>query len=268
MSLFTLTSAVPGRMCLILLLFAAFVPPPATPENETGVLFPEIQNPKSKIQNLNSALPSAADLLAEVRGRLPQKTLQLKGQVLSGGRIGKLSRAGHIEMLLDFGGDPVLVCYKISDAFGDPAEEVTITMTPESDPEFEYESTAAPGKAGKPDPAGSIMNTDVTWGDLGLLFLWRQDGRTQRAENLRGRDCYVVVFPLEGDGMQIVWIDAQMLIALQMEEIDADGRLRRRMTVKNIKKISEQWMIKNLEIRSYPSLHHTLIRIDTVVHSE
>ena len=58
-----------------------------------------------------------------------------------------------------------------------------------------------------------------------------------------------------------------MLIALQMEEIDADGRLRRRMTVKNIKKISEQWMIKNLEIRSYPSLHHTLIRIDTVVHS-
>ena len=51
MSLFTLTSAVPGRMCLILLLFAAFVPPPATPENETGVLFPEIQNPKSKIQN-------------------------------------------------------------------------------------------------------------------------------------------------------------------------------------------------------------------------
>ena len=53
------------------------------------------------------------------------------------------------------------------------------------------------------------MNTDVTWGDLGLLFLWRQDGRTQRAENLRGRDCYVVVFPLEGDGMQIVWIDAR-----------------------------------------------------------
>lgn len=61
----------------------------------------------------------------------------------------------------------------------------------------------------------------------------------------------------------------QMLVLIQMEELGGDGRLQRRMIVKNIKKISDQWMIKNLEIRAYPSLHRTLIKIDEVVgHAE
>jgi len=202
--------------------------------------------------------------LAEVRDRLPQKTLQVKGQILSGGRIGKINQTGFVEMLLDFGHEPAAVFCKISDAFGSPIEEVTIFMSPGCDPEFEYEPAASPIKGNVPAASDRIMNTDVSWNDLGLLFLWRLDGRTQRAETLRGRECYVVFFPQTDNSLQSIWIDAQMLIVLQIEESDANGRLKRRLMVKNIKKIAEQWMIKNLEIRSYPSLHHTLIRIDEV----
>lgn len=223
-------------------------------------LFPPSANRKSE-------LPSATEILAQVRASLPREALLVKGQILSGGRLGKLERVCYIEMFLDFGADPAIVRYKISDTFGTPLEQMTISMTEGGETEYEYE-TGNPLKAEPaPQPTGVIMDTDVTWNDLSLLFLWRADGRTTRTENLRGRDCYVLEFPGTAgliENLQVVWIDMQMLVLIQMEELGGDGRLQRRMIVKNIKKISEQWMIKNLEIRAYPSFHHTLIRIDEV----
>ena len=224
-------------------------------------------NPKSKIQNPKSELPPAMEILAQVRASLPREALLIKGQILSGGRLGKLERVCYIEMFLDFGADPAIVRYKISDAFGTPLEQMTISMTEGGETEYEYETGNPFKSASAPQPTGVIRNTDVTWNDLCLLFLWRSDGRTAREENLRGRDCYILEFPANAvliQNRQVVWIDMQMLVLIQMEELDSDGRLQRRMIVKNIKKISDQWMIKNLEIRAYPSLHHTLIKVDEV----
>jgi len=245
---------------------------------------------------ISSSLPSAMEILAQVRSNFPQETLLIKGQILSGGRIGKLERACYIETLLDLGEDPATVRYKISDAFGTPFEQMTISIADGCEAEFEYENGNPLQPAAAPPPTQVIMDTDVTWNDLSLLFLWRTDGRTTREESLRGRDCYVIEFPgndgvsignsppkagppltekspAEGgsasggkiENLQFVWIDMQMLMLIQMEDIGREGALQRRMTVKNIKKISDQWMIKNMEIRRYPSLHHTLIRIDEVM---
>ena len=227
------------------------------PENYASGLASVV--PKSK-------LPPATEILAQARAGLPRQALRVKGQIMSGGRLGKLERSGHIEMYLDFGADPAIVRYKISDAFGDPLEQMTISMSEDCEVEFEYESGNPLKPAPAPPPTGSILHTDVTWGDLSLLFLWRPDGQTAREESLRGRDCYVIEFPDNaGVNSKTIWIDMQMLMLIQMEDTDRAGKLQRRLTVKNIKQISDQWMIKNLEIRSYPSFHHTLIRIDDVV---
>ncbi len=229
----------------------------------------KIENRKSKItsqaqagENLKPALPPASEILARVRAILPRETLLIKGQILSGGRIGKLERVCYLDTHLDFRADPAIVRYKISDLFGSPVEQMTISMGADGETEYEYETGDPFKPAPPPQPAGAIRNTDVTWNDLCLLFLWRSDGRTARAENLRGRDCYVLEFPRREGGLQSVWIDTQLLVLIQMEETGGDGRLQRRMIVKNIKKISNVWMIKNLEIRAYPSLHHTLIKVD------
>ena len=213
---------------------------------------------------ISSSLPAATEILAQVRENLPQDALRLKGQILSGGRLGKLERACYIEMFLELGGDPAIVRYKISDAFGTPIEQMTISMSEGCEAEFEYENGNPLRPAAAPSPNEFIRDTDVTWNDLSLLFLWRPDGRTVCEESLRGRDCYVIAFNRQGDETIRVWIDRQMLMLIQMEELDNDGKLRRQMIVKNIKKISDRWMIKNMEVRSYPSLHHTLIRIDAI----
>jgi hypothetical protein len=227
-------------------------------------LFPPSANPKSEIQNRKSELPSATEILAQVRSNLPREALLVKGQILSGGRLGKLERVCYVETFLDFGADPAIVRYKISDAFGTPLEQMTISMSEGGETEYEYETGNPLESASAPQSTAAIRDTDVTWNDLSLLFLWRSDGRTAREENLRGRDCYILEFPGNEGGIQSVWIDMQMLVLIQMEELDGAGRLQRRMIVKNIKKISDRWMIKNLEIRAYPSLHHTLVRVDAV----
>ena len=217
-----------------------------------------------KIPARNATHPPATEILAQARANLPREPLLIKGQILSGGRLGKLERVCYIEMLLDFGGEPAIIRYKISDLFGTPLEQMTVCMTEGGETEYEYEAGQPLKPAAAPPPTGAIRNTDITWNDLSLLFLWRLDGRTVRIETLRGRDCYVLEFPIHEDRIACFWIDTQMLVLIQAEEIDGIGRLQRRMTVKNIKKISDQWMIKNLEMRSFPSLHHTLIKVDEV----
>lgn len=216
---------------------------------------------------ISSSLPSAAEILAQVRANFPRETLFIKGQILSGGRLGKLERTYYVEMFLDLRNDPAMVRCKISDAFGTPLEQMTIMIAEDYEAEFEYEAGNPFQPAAAPSPTRFIGETDVTWNDLSLLFLWQMDGRTVREENLRGRDCYVLEFPFPSNdgGTRIIWVDMQMLVLIQMEELDRGGKVQRRMIVKNIKKISDQWMIKNTEIRSYPSLHHTLIRIDEVI---
>ncbi len=233
---------------------------------ESPILLPSAINDKSELQNPKSELLPANEALAQVRANLPREALLIKGQILSGGRLGKLARVGHVEMFLDFGGDPAIACYKINDAFGTTVEQMTTSMAEGGEAEFEYETGSPLRPAAAPGPAAFIRDTDFTWNDLGLLLLWRTDGRTVRKESLRGRDCYVIEFPGNAGGSasansQTVWIDTQLFVLIQMEELDGPGKLLRRMVVKNIKKISDRWMIKDLEIRSYPSLHHTLIRI-------
>jgi len=257
-----------GRLPFIFL-FLTIVAPILYADN-TGALIRSCSsvNPKSKIENQKSGLPSAAEILAQARAALPDEPLLIKGQIWTGGRIGKLERACHLEIFMELGEDPAVICCRLSDAFGTPFEKMTVTAWEDQPAEFEYETGAPLRRAAAPPAAATVLGTDLAWNDLSLLFLWRRDGRTLRMENLRGRDCYVIEFPGQAgasiENKKIIWIDAQIAVLLQMDDLDRNGELLRRMTVKNIKKISDQWMVKNTEIRAYPSLHHTQIRIDEV----
>ena len=61
-----------------------------------------------------------------------------------------------------------------------------------------------------------------------------------------------------------VWIDESLFMLIQMEEYDSHHRRKRRLSVKKIKKISDIWMVKDMEVRSYPSKHRTLLCIDDI----
>ncbi len=237
----------------------------------------------------SSATPSAASLLAGVRARLPRETLTLKGQLMCAGRIGRLEPAFQIEALLAWGQNPPAAQYTLKDNFGAPLARLSLRRSPERAPEITFEQGSPLKPAPTPDLNQPLANTDLTWNDLSFSFLWWADGAVVGRDNLRGRDCWVVeVRPPPGKppaasrgpppggapgaegafdplASARLWIDDQLVVLIQIEGYNAGGQLMRRLSVKNFKKIGELWMVKNMDIRRYPSQHRTQIRIAEII---
>lgn len=227
--------------------------------------------------------PSADALLAQVRAAIPKKPLGIKGKLMKGERIGRLQQAFLFEALLEWGQTPPTARYTLSDAFGTPLARLTIIRPTDRAPEFHYEQGRPLRPAPTPDLNQPVENTNITWNDLSLSFLWWPNGQVTGRDNIRGRDCNVIEIPIPpsstipaagtkapsphpADAAAFIrlWIDDQLVALIQMEEYNAEGKLLRRLSVKNFKKIAGQWMIKNMDIRRYPSRHRTQIRIEDV----
>ncbi len=241
----------------------------------------------------SSNAPTAAILLARVRASMPKETLRIKGQLMRGARIGRLEQAFRIEAFLEWGKNPPAARYLLSDTFGTPLARLTVTSPPDQAQQFIYENGQPLRPAPTPDLHQPIEDTELTWNDLSLAFLWWPGGTLVGRDNIRGRDCYVVEVPAppqqgnapparskqnsapsapaaQADASNAVasvrlWIDDHLVVLIQMEEYATDGLLIRRLSVKNFKKIGDLWMIKNIDIRRYPSRHRSQIRIEEVV---
>lgn len=257
------------------------------------------------ILNAVAPPPSAETLLAQVRAGLPKEKLLIKGKLMKGERIGRLKQAFLMEVLLEWGQPSPSASYTLSDAFGTPRARLTVVRPPGHVPEFRYEQGQPLAPAPTPDLNQPIEGTELTWNDLSLSFLWATNGVVAGRDNIRGRDCTVIEVPARASpgpacarpgpvpvqpgprssaphdppagarpsptagpnapASMRLWIDDHLVVLIQMEEYDAEGTRLRRLSVKNFKKIAEVWMIKNMDIRRYPSGHRTQIRIDDVI---
>jgi hypothetical protein len=122
-----------------------------------------------------------------------------------------------------------------------------------------------------------IQETDISWADLTLAFLWWPNSRVVGDDTVRGRECLVLDIPAperaptsvdEINSMPYtsvrLWVDREMLMLLQAEGRDSEGDPMRKLWVKSLKKIDGQWMIKDMEIQSFPPIHRTRLRIREV----
>ncbi len=217
---------------------------------------------------------SAEQLLAGVRENIASEPMLIKGRLMRGERLGRLEQAFLLEALLDWGKQPPAASYTLSDAFGTPLARLTVIHRPGGMADFQYEEGQPLQAMPLPDLNQSIAGTVITWNDLSLAFLWWPDGQVLGHANLRGRDCYIIELPVPTQHASAaaastrlahamrLWVDQSLATFIQMEEYDAAGKLMRRLSVKNFKKIQDIWMIKNLDIRSYPSHHRTQIQVN------
>lgn len=225
------------------------------------------------------ALPAAVELLEKVRRTLPREPLLIKGRLQSGGRLGQLATTHYTEVGLSLGASPSRAVYTLSDAFGTPTERLTVVRHSLPEVQFQYETGQPFTPAPLPDLARTLAGTDLTWNDLSLAFLWWPEGQTLGRDIVKNRECWIVALAApdgpgntpagaEADTPRAVrlrlWIDTALFLLLQMEDYSPTGQPVRRLSVKNLKKIGEQWMIKNMEIRALPSRHRTVIQIDEV----
>ena len=122
-----------------------------------------------------------------------------------------------------------------------------------------------------PDPSTSsssssslpLFNTDVTWSDITLDYLWWDDfsfDGERESETVHGQVCAVVVMK-KGDRAVRVWVDRKTGALMQAEEF-ADGRPGRRLWGTRIRKFGERWMANVLEVETLGSGHRTKITVE------
>ena len=122
-----------------------------------------------------------------------------------------------------------------------------------------------------PDPSTSsssssslpLFNTDVTWSDITLDYLWWDDfsfDAEREGESVHGQVCAVVVMK-KGARMVRVWVDRKTGALMQAEEV-ADGKTVRRLWGTRIRKFGERWMANVLEVETVGSGHRTKITVE------
>ncbi len=211
------------------------------------------------------AFTRAADVLERVRANLPNEAIKIRGELLCGARRGKLDRAFYLDANLKLGQSPATACYTLLDGFGAAVEQLAIVRQPNGVWRRDY-AKGQPLQVA-PAPAGDslIGGSDVNWNDLSLAFLWWTDGVITGRELFLERECLVLEFmPPQAPRLTRVWIDEARLVLIKVEEYDAQRVLQRLIKTRTIKKIGDNWMITDLDIRRWPGEHRTLIKLNEV----
>ena len=110
---------------------------------------------------------------------------------------------------------------------------------------------------------GRILETDVTWSDLTLDYLWWDDvsfDAEREGETVHGQVCAVVVMK-KGDRAVRVWVDRKTGALMQAEELEG-GKPVRRLWGTRLKKFGERWMANVLEVETMGSGHRTKITVE------
>jgi len=218
-------------------------------------------------------LSNAATLLEPVIAALPDIPLVIQGDLQRLDERGRVEQTFRVEMVLDWKAEVATARYTIRDAFGVPLEHLAITWNDPARPDYNYLAGDPLRSAPLPPLHQAIQETDVTWLDLSLSFLWWPGGKKTGEEKVRGRHCDIIELPApEGqasvfDTMQL-WVDSKIGIVLRAEGYSREGDRSRRMDVKSFKKIDDRWVIKDLEFLRYPEKTKTLLRVRDVAERE
>ena len=186
---------------------------------------------------LISTNATAHELVVSCRTMIPAN-VELSGRIILRNRKG-ISLAEHDYVLSRSNAVPRLT------VDGQPMEPPSATQT------LKHSNTQ------------TICNTDVTWSDITLDYLWWDDfsfDAEREGETVHGQVCAVVVLK-KGDRTVRVWVDRKTGALMQAEEL-AGGKAVRRLWGTRIKKFGERWMANVLEVETVGSGHRTKITVE------
>jgi hypothetical protein len=207
--------------------------------------------------------PDAAALMASVVAQLPREPLSISGEIEVTRRHGVVVGKLGFEMNLDFGAEPPSARYTLRDAARKNLARLTLERHA-SNVVSRFETGVPLRPAVMPDTGAPVLDTDMTWQDLTLSFLWWRQAKVLGEDVVKGRACHVVELdapPGEPPGKVKLWVDRQVPMMLQAEAFDGKGKKVRSLWVKSFRKIKERWMVREMEIQQEPPSHRTHITV-------
>ncbi len=216
-------------------------------------------------QAIHRSPPSGPLLLAAVRTSLPTHPIAIDARLTARRRNGDIEKILYAGVDLHWGAAPPRATYTIRDRFGEDRERLRITWRDVGQIERAYARGRPLEPAEAPPWFAPIAETDLTWADLSLSFLWWKDAETVGTEEKRGRLCYIVdtrpPAPVEGIARVRLWIDAEIKMILEAQTLDPAGDTTRKLRVKSFKKMDEVWMLKDMDVYHYPSYERTTLEV-------
>ena len=104
--------------------------------------------------------------------------------------------------------------------------------------------------------------------DLQMPFLHWSDFVYEGTRRLKGRSVhYFLFYPPEQDprytefGGVRVAIDADFNVAVRAETLDLEGEVRRRLEVRSVKKVDEQWIVSRIDLIDMVTRDRTQLRV-------
>lgn len=122
--------------------------------------------------------------------------------------------------------------------------------------------TAPSGQTARPATTAEtlqpIAGTDLTLFDLQMPFLHWTDFVYEGLAKVRGRPAHQFVLypPAEFAQMRAdlsgvrVYIDTQFQALVQVEQLGPDGKAAKGLTLIDLKKVGEQWLVKSIDVRN------------------
>ena len=218
-----------------------------------GMLAAVVLGAETKTPVAPAAEPTATDVLANCQAMLPTRPVELTGALVLRNRKGIVRSEYSYTLVLDRSRTPAEISVEIRERDStNVLKRVTLKR---------------PG----PIPEGHVMDTDVTWLDLSMDYLWWKNPRFEaerEGESVHGQKCSVILVdpPDAAAGLHSVrlWADKKNGCLLQAEQLDAEGRPVRRLWGTRVKKFDGRWMANVLETETLGSGRRTKITVDTL----
>lgn len=219
------------------------------------------------IAGTDAPIPTADRLLHDVVAQLPPDPITVSGSLLVRRKRGIPIAKYNFELNARWGETPARATYTILDSFGRSLESLTIIHG--NPDKYIYRQGFDLKPAQLKSISAPIRDTDLSWMDLTLAFLWWQGGKVVGEDSVLTVDCYIVTVNAPSGGSTPyasvkLWISKKSHMMLQAEGFDAKGRLIRRLWVRSAKKFDDGWMIKIMEIQKYPAVTRTKLRVTEV----
>jgi hypothetical protein len=249
-----------------LLLFAA--PAMAEETNKTQ----SVARIFSSTQTVLNAESSASEVLAACRNMLPRSKMKLKGSIILRNRKGITQNEYDYTLWMNRSNpmETMRIILTPRDKTNELAE-VTVSKTPDYESRIWMSENGSKEAKLVPSLLANVMDTDVTWLDLTLDFLWWTNPvfeEERETETVHGQRCAVILVappkPIEGMAAVRLWADKKTGCLMQAEQLDPQMNPMRRLWGTRVKKFGERWMANVLEVETLGSGHRTKIIVDSL----
>ena len=185
-------------------------------------------------------LPSAKEILENVRLRQAQQQLELLGQLREGETVVpfRLTQTGPV----------------IRYSFSNPDEALQLRLG-DNDSRLEEVTREGVERIAPAQFDHKVRGTGVTYEDLALKFLYWPEARVTGENSIRTRNCWKLELKAPNRQSQYsniwLWVDKNGGAIIRMDGFDWNARLSKRFEVVSAQRIDDRWFLKEMRIEQF-----------------